>query len=164
MRWGGAGRRPVLREPHLSPAAHFQPAPGSGFPPPACLLTYTLFGFGTGPCTPSLGPCTLIPGLARVPASRRPGGGRGWGWVLASGSPFPASPLSQEAYYVFLWPSVGTWVVYHLEHRTPRAPGITQWDDFHIHVCRLFPVSGTLFRLLAMLPWAGCARNQLYTT
>lgn len=53
----------------------------------------TLFGFGTGPCTPSLGPCTLIPGLARVPASRRPGGGRRWEGLL-NGSPFLGSPLS----------------------------------------------------------------------
>lgn len=30
--------------------------------------------------------------------------------------------------------------------------GITWQEDFHIHVCRLFPVSSTLFRLLVTLP------------
>lgn len=44
MRWGGAGRRPVLGEPRPSPAAPFEPAPGSRFPPPAHMLTYTLSG------------------------------------------------------------------------------------------------------------------------
>lgn len=111
MQWGGAGRRPVLGEPRPSPAAPFEPAPGSRFPPPARMLTYTLFGFGTGPCTPSLGPHNLIPGLARVPASRRPGGGRRRG--REGGPSHQAAPFERlrSARPTMWWPSAGTWMV-----------------------------------------------------